>query len=72
MKVSNWLFNSVQNDLKNLQQEYKKIGYDLTIEQCYEVWYTYSERCCANWLNISNVENSKSYVEEILKVNSQF
>ena len=66
MKVGTWLWDSVQDDLILLQIEYRKLGYNPTLEQCYEAWYLYSEGCCANWINISNVENSKEDIEKVL------
>lgn len=66
MKVGTWLWNYVQEDLILLQLEYRKMGYNPTLEQCYEAWYLYSERCSANWINIGHVENSIDYIEEIL------
>ena len=66
MKVSNWLWNSVQEDLLLLHIEYRKMGYNPTLEQCYEAWYLYSEDMCANWIHISNVEGSREYMERII------
>lgn len=62
---SKWLFKceDVQEDLKILQVKYKELGYDFSIEDCYNIWYLYSEMLCANWINVDgDISQSVSYV----------
>lgn len=66
MKRWMWDCEDVQEDLITLQTEYKKLGYNLTKEQCYDVWYMYCDECCANWMYISNVENSVDYIQKVI------
>lgn len=63
-----WECEDVQEDLKTLQREYKKqLGYDLTLEQCFDAWCLYCERYSANWMCVDgDLSNSKYYVEKVL------
>lgn len=68
--MSRWLFNEedIQNDLLILKEKYKNLGFDLSIEECYDSWYLYSEQVHANWLNIGeNIEDSLYAVKAILR-----
>ena len=62
---SKWLFkcDDIQEDLKILQRKYKELGYDFSLEECYNIWYLYSEMLCANWIDVNgNIEQSIDYV----------
>lgn len=69
---SQWLWNcdDVQKDIVILQDKYKKeLGYDLTKEQTFDVWYLYCEYCCANWMCINeNIKNSEWAVKKVLNI----
>ena len=66
--INRWLWDNkdIQQDLIELQIVYKDLGYELTLEQCYDAWYMYSQYCEANWLRVSSVENSKWCIDRII------
>ncbi len=69
--MSRWLWNEedVQQDLLLLQKKYKELGYDLTKEQCYDIWYMYSQYCHANWIVVSkDVSNSEWCIKRVLGI----
>lgn len=67
MDACRWLWNDVQDDLKLLQKEYKKLGYNYTLEECYDIWQAYSEICHANWIiNFEHIEDSLDIAKEIV------
>lgn len=58
-----WLWDSVQVDVTTLQDLYGDLGYKLTRSESYDVWYLYSEHCCANWMCVdSNSDISRSVI----------
>lgn len=69
-----WLYKDkeVQADLLVLQEKYKELGYDFTTDECYDIWYIYSDMMSANWLSVSgdisksinSVIKNKNYWEE--------
>ena len=67
---SKWLWNDkeVQEDLLMLQKKYKELGFDFSLEDCYNLWYFYSETASANWMNVGNINsisNSLKYAKYI-------
>lgn len=64
-KQGRWLYKDeeVQKDLLILQEKYKKLGYDFTIDECYNIWYLFSDMLSANWLSVSgDISKSIDYV----------
>lgn len=62
-----------------MQKKFKDLEYDLTLEEVYDVWYRYSEKCYANWLNVNGditdstkeidyVLNREKFLEKSLKI----
>ena len=64
-KQSRWLYDckEVQEDLRILQKKYMELGYEFSLDECYDIWYLYSEMLSANWINAKgSVKQSIDYV----------
>lgn len=58
----------VQYDLIRLSKKYHKLGYELTLDQCYDIWAMYSESEYSNWLDttVQNIKLSVKFIEKVL------
>lgn len=65
-----WDCKDVQEDLIVLKEKYKKqLGYELTLEQCFDSWYLYCEACSANWMYVdSDLSGSEWAVKKVLGI----
>lgn len=66
-----WMWNceDVQEDICTLQNRYKnEMGYDLSLEEVYDIWSLYSERYSANWMTVNeDILDSESIIIDFLK-----
>lgn len=66
-----WMWNceDVQEDIRTLQNRYKnEMGYDLSLEEVYDIWSLYSERYSANWMTVNeDILDSESIIIDFLK-----
>jgi hypothetical protein len=60
-----WNNKDIQKDLLILSAKYQQIGYNLTLEQCYDIWTIYSDYCHATWLDINDIEKSLKFIDNI-------
>ncbi len=60
-----WNKQYIQYDLIRLQKKYKKLGYELTLEQCYDIWYQFSVSEYSTWLETTPelIEQSVSFIK---------
>lgn len=63
-----WDKQYIQYDLIRLRRKYKKFGYELSLEQCYDVWYMFSVSEYSNWLETipELIEQSVVFIDKVL------
>jgi hypothetical protein len=58
-----------QKDCSRMQTLSQERGYDLSLEECYNIWKTYSDSLGAGWLCLSNSDDN---VFSIIKYNMHY
>lgn len=60
IQINNEMTRNI-NDCRIIKQKAEQFGYKITLEQAYLLWRSYSDCCCAGWIELPQFDTKQQY-----------